>query len=267
MKQRALAVLLLAACNAGALPPFDAGPPADLVSSDQAVNPLDRDQDGIDDATEAQIAMSYLPFLSLSGNDLCTTSGLAVRVTPSAMPPLVMVRYAWLFDAECDNVPNEGSGGSISLLVNPGVVGAAGIIGVRAIAREGTGCQNISTCGQCLGQLTCATLGGLPAVWAGLDSHALYVNSTESCIPVTVCAAECDDAAMSAAPPMVNVGEPSVPLIHDLTDQGFITAANGRQSMSLMHYDPWGGLPFGAIAPVSDLLDGVAIDPPICTPP
>jgi hypothetical protein len=261
-------LVILVGCNDGNLGPIDAGPLRDLASTDQAVNPADRDGDGLDDDVEGQLAIRYLPFLSLAAGDDCPVSGLAVRVTPAATSPFVMIRYAWLFDRECDNVAREGAGGSISLYVNPDLSAASGIIGMRAIAREGTGCQNISTCGQCLGQFTCASVQGgpMPAVWAGMDSHALYVDRVESCIQTNQCAATCTDASMSAAPPIVNVGEPGRPLINDLTTQGFITAANGWQSPTLMHYDPWSGLPFGAIAAVSDLLDGLAIDPPSCSP-
>jgi hypothetical protein len=40
-------------------------------------------------------------------------------------------------------------------------------------------------------------------------------------------------------PPIVNAGEPEHPLVHDLTDDGFITPANGWTDASLMHFDPW----------------------------
>lgn len=262
--KRLSVLLLVAACHTGALP-FDAGV-VDLAGQDHAVNPADRDGDGIDDGVEMQIALTYLPFLSLSPSDGCPVSGLAVRVTPASVSPLVMVRYAWLFDRGCDATPVAGSGGSFSLVIDPIDGGAAGIVSLRAVGREGTGCQNLSTCGRCPGQLSCATLGGLPAVWAGVGSHALYVDRTLSCVQTSECAALCTDAARSAAPPIVNVGEPGAPLVGDLTTQGFITTANGWQSSALMHYDPWSGQPFGVIASVAEMLSGVEIDPPVCLP-
>jgi len=239
----------------------------DGSSGDAAHAPItagDLDGDRLTNTDEATLAQAYLPFLSLAPDDACPTNGLVVRVTPAEIAGLVRIRYVWLFDEDCD-VGQQGVDGSIALLVDPTKPSPGGIVGLRTVARPGSFCQQISTCGTCSGQLACEDLGGVPAVWAARDRHAIYATKTITCIQTGACMAECADATQPAMPPLVNVGEPDVPLVHDLTTGGFITSANGWKSMTLYDYDPWGGASFGDAAPVSSLLDGQ--DPPNCPSP
>lgn len=259
--RRVLLLVLLAACRKSG---GGSGPLLDGSIGDAAHAPItadDPDGDGLSNADEATLAQAYLPFLSIAPDDACPTNGLVVRVTPAEVPGLVRLRYVWLFDRDCD-VGRQGVDGPISLLVDPSKPSPTGIVGVRTVAWPDTFCQRISTCGTCLGQLTCDELGGLPAVWAARDRHAVYATRSVTCMQTGACLAQCADATERAMPPIVNVGEPDVPLVHDLSTNGFITSANGWQSMRLYDYDPWSGAPFGDAPPVSALLDG--FDPPSC---
>ena len=224
------------------------------ASVDRDVTATDRDGDGLDDAEELRIARDYLPFLAVGADDRCPTSGLVVRVTPAELSGLVRVRYAWVFDEDCD-AGRQGVVGGIGLLVDPSKPVSEGIVSLRTVSRPDSFCQALSTCGRCPGQLDCERLGGLPAVWAGVDRHAVYATRSLTCVQTAACMAVCEDAATSAAPPIVNVGEPDVPLVHDLTDEGFLSAAQGWKSTALYHYDPFGGLPFGDAPPLRSVLD------------
>ncbi len=231
----------------------------DLASGDLRITAMDRDGDGLSDAEEAALASHHLPYLSLMPIDGCPTSGLAVRVTPE--PAGVRIRYAWLFDHACETAITDGGGGVISLLVDPA---KNALVSMRAIARPDTSCQSISTCGICLGQSPCAVLADKPAVWASQDRHGLYVNRQLRCTQTGACSSVCSDAMKPTAPPIVNVGEPQAPLVRDLTADGFIQPQNGWTSVSLQHYDPWGGLPFGTGPSVAALLSGTDTATPVC---
>lgn len=254
--------LVLAGCGTATGPTDLAS--SDLLAIDLHLTEADRDGDGLDDADELALATRFLPYLSIAPLDGCKTSGLVFRVTP-ADGGRVRIRYAWLFDRSCDAVVSEGGGGAISMLVDPA---DETIVSLRAIARPGTSCQAVSTCGVCLGQTPCATLGtpARPAVWLSQDRHGLFVNRTLRCTQTGACAATCADAPTPGAPPMINAGEPFAPLTRDLTRDGFVRSDNGWQSPSLMHHDPWGGLPFGNGPSVSSLLVGQNTDTPACGP-
>jgi len=261
---RVLPLLLLLGCHDR--PQYDMGL-VDLAVGDRTFSATDRDGDGILDAEEARLASAYLPFLSAAPDDHCSTSGLVVRVSPIQPAPLVALRYAWVFDRSCDVGDVVGDGGTFVVIVDPRVPAPGGLISMRAIARRNTTCQKVSTCGQCAGQLTCHTLGaGVPAVWAARDRHAIFVDRPSFCTQTPPCQLVCTDAASSAVPPIVNIGEPDAGLVHDLTDEGFIRTELGWRNAALMHYDPWGDAPFGALGALKYLLTDSAIDPPTCLP-
>ena len=241
---------------------FDLG--ARDAATDRTLTATDRDGDGLEDTEELRIARDYLPFLSIGGDDLCPTSGLVVRVTPAEVAGLVRVRYGWIFDQDCD-VGTRGVVGGIGVLVDPSRPAPAGIVSLRSVSRPDSFCQVLSTCGQCPGQIACEALDGRPTVWAGVNRHAVYAIRSLTCIQTNACMARCENAGTSAAPPLVNVGEPEAPLVRDLTDDGFISTANGWKSTVLFHYDPYGGEPFGDGPPLRSVLDDAQrSDPPGC---
>jgi hypothetical protein len=190
-----------------------------------------------------------------------------VRVTPAEHPGQVRLRYGWLFDRACLDTTQEGDGGSFSIVVDSTRAGSAGIVALRAVGRQDTTCQRLSTCGRCAGQPSCAELGGRAAVWAARGRHTSYANQPVSCTQVGNCHAECVDAPQGSVPPIVNVGEPEAQLVHDLTDEGFIRPELGWQSPSLLHHDPWGGQPFGTSSAIAARLSASLIDPSTCDLP
>ena len=87
--------LLLISCSSSVAQ----APASDLaLASDIAVLPdltiIDRDKDGLDDAIELQWAAQYLPFISISPTDGCSTMGLLVRVRPHPLDKtLIQILY------------------------------------------------------------------------------------------------------------------------------------------------------------------------------
>jgi hypothetical protein len=283
-------VCLLLACSSSAAlsPPLDSGTVDDLsaaaaadltgvaAAADLAVapspspaDPKDNDQDGLDDAQELAWAQSYLPYLSISPQDKCPTGGILARISPHpGDPKLLHILYDVLYDQDCGLGGHAGDDEVFAVTVNPQKPAPDGIVAMIAISHQGTPCERTSSCGRCTGQTACATLmkGGAawPAVWPARDKHGNYVNRTNSCTTFGTCFDACDDNSAPAAPPIVNAGEPGHPLVHDLTDEGFITAANGWKNMQLFHYDPWGGTDFGGAGNVAGDLVDPAFDTPAC---
>jgi hypothetical protein len=257
-------LLALAGCGDGGGSDLGA---VDLSVVDLQVLAGDSDADGLTDAEEAQLASDYLPFLSVSATDACSTSGLVVRVTPTTPAPLVALRYVWLFDRACDGVALAGDGGVFVVIADPRKPAPDGIVSMRAIARPDSTCQRLSTCGRCTGESPCSELGGAPAVWAGRDRHSIYVDRSVSCTQTPPCMVACEDAEGGTRPPIVEIGEPGAPRVHDLTDAGFIQPMLGWTSAGLMHYDPWGDAPFGALPPLRQLLTDKTADAPTCSIP
>ena len=61
------------------------------------------------------------------------------------------------------------------------------------------------------------------------------------------------------------VGEPTAPLVHDLTSAGFITASNGWTEAELMNHGPWNAaVDFGSAGNVADDLADATFVPQPC---
>ncbi len=266
------AVLALAGCGQatpgvltvdlrGPVDPYDLGVGA----------PVDDDGDGLDDRAELLLARDYLPYISTAPTDKCSLGGLLVRVRPHPKDAtLIHVIYDYLYDADCGLAGHAGDDEVFAATIDPTRPAPDGIIALRAISHQGTPCQRVSECGRCGGLTACETrpLGGVawPAIWPSRDKHGSYVNRSVTCTLATTCLDECLDAAGPMIPPIVNAGEPGHPLVHDLTDNGFITAANGWTNQPLFHFDPWKAGKFGGAGDVSlDLVD-TAFDTVACRP-
>jgi hypothetical protein len=240
--------------------PVDAALPPDLA-------PLDEDEDGLADSEELAIATAYLPYLSLSPFEQCATGGLLVRVRPHpADPTLVQIIYDHLYNADCGIQGHDGDDEVFGITVDPTVAPPAGIVAMRAASHQSTACERDSECGVCAGLTPCQTLpiGSVawPVVWSSLDKHGSYVDAATSCAPGQTCLDVCTDNATPMVPLIVNAGEPGHPLVHDLTDQGFITTANAWTHMELFHYDPWKPGLFGGAGDISlDLVDDAFLAP------
>lgn len=241
-----------------------------VPSPDAAIT--DEDHDGLDDGDELRWAHDYLPFISTSPQDGCTTGGLLVRVTPHPMnDKLVHIIYDYLYDLDCGLGGHPGDNEVFAITIDPRVAPPAGIIAMKAISHQRTACERTSVCGRCGGLAACETLTkaavAWPALWPSRGKHGSYVNRATSCVIGATCLDTCEDAALPTVPQIVNAGEPTHPLVHDLTDEGFITTANGWKNMQLFHFDPWkAGAKFGAAGIVATDLTDPSFDTTACTP-
>lgn len=256
------------AINRTVAPPSTAGtePPPSTVATVTVADggdtaDADRDGDGLSDALEATLAHDALPFLSIHPNDGCRTHGIAVRITPHPRSPgLVMIRGVVLYNQDCGATRHPGDDEGFGVLVDPSLPAAAGILAVRAISHQDTACEHTTTCGSCGGLSPCttATKNGMayPVLYPSKDKHGNYVDSAVCASSIVCDLGGCAQATTDAAVAVVNVGEPTHPLVDDLTAQGFITAANGWTETSLFHFDPWKPGDFGEAGDLSaDLVD------------
>jgi hypothetical protein len=229
----------------------------------------DADGDGLDDAVEAQIAESYLPYLGVTEDDGCPLGGIVYRVRPHPTnAALILIVYDHLFQKDCGLTGHVGDNEAFGITVDPKKPPPAGILSMRAIGHQNTLCEKVTECGVCPGEAACDTAqykgAAWPVVYSSKDKHAGYVQM-DQCSLFTSCFDSCSLPATPATPPMVNAGEPNAHLTEDLTDDGFITAANGWTEMSLFHYNPWDPTTdFGSAGNVADDLVDPAFEPPAC---
>ncbi len=251
----------------------DGGSP-DARPADAAMS-IDLDQDGLDDAMETGWARAYLPFISLSPNEAadCKVGGIAARITPfPGKPRCVRIIYDYLYNKDCGSIGgiggHPGDDEVFAVTANLDQAPPAGILAMRAISHQGTLCERTSNCGSLAGLTACETLAKAgtpwPALWPSKDKHGSYVNRSTSCAAFATCIDACEDNPTPTEPAIVNVGEPAHPLVHNLTTQGFITAANGWTNAQLLDYDPWGNTNFGNAGNVTGDLTDTAFDTPPC---
>lgn len=234
---------------------------------DAASMPVDDDGDGLDDAWEAQIAATYLPFLSLHPSDGCPLGGAVYRLRPHpANAALIHVIYDHLYQNDCGLGGHVGDNEVFAITVDPTIPPPMGIRAMKAISHQGTLCERISECGNCPGMTACET--GLkdgaawPAVYASKDKHGTYVLG--GACGFGACFDTCTLAATSQELLLVNVGEPDGHLVANLTTEGFITAANGWTEAAVMNVDPWGPADFGGAGNIAGDLVDPAFDTQTC---
>ncbi len=254
----------------------DASPtPATVSPHDKDASPtpsvVDTDGDGIGDAMEESLAAEYMPFVSIHPSDKCPTHGLLYRLSPHPKEPgRVMLWVDILYDQDCGANGHAGDDESFGVVIDPHVPAPAGILAVRGISHQGTPCEHDTTCGACKGMTACQTAmqGGVayPMVFSSVDKHGNYAD-LNTCSGSVVCDfGGCAASTTSGSTPRLNAGEPGHPLVHDLTTDGFVTAANGWKQAALMHADPWKPGNFGGAGDVSkDLVDpAFVIDTTAC---
>jgi hypothetical protein len=228
----------------------------------------DADGDGLGDALEQQLAADNFPFHSLDPNDGCPRSGVVFRATPHPDSAThVMIWYVVLFENDCGANGHVGDDEVFGVVVDPALTAPQSILAVRAIAHQGTICDSATTCGSLPGCNACTTASkngaSYPVVFASVDKHGQYVSES-TCDASFIC--DFGGCALSSTPnlpPLVNAGEPSAPLVTDLTAQGFITAANGWTEASLMGFNPWSNQDFGSAGNVTDDLTDSAFVVPV----
>jgi hypothetical protein len=225
----------------------------------------DSDGDGVPDEIEKRVASEYLPFVSLHKNDSCTTRGIVFRAAKH--PRNAGKLQVWgvvVYDRDCGANGHHGDDEGFGVVVDPTKRGAAGILAVKTISHQNTPCESKATCGVCPGMNRCTTVttagGAYPVIFSSKNKHGNYVSESK-CDGSFFCdsgGCELRTAAelQSTGIPIVNVGEPTHPLVTNLTTQGFITAANGWRSTELFDYDPWHPGDFGSAGDLSkDFVD------------
>lgn len=244
---------------------LDAGR-ADAGGTDAGGRVGDLDRDGLDDAWELEVATRYLPALSLHPQDRCPLGGLVFRLRPHPMDPdggLLAITWTHLFERDCGLTSHVGDNEAFGATIDPTLPADQGLLVLRAVAHQATVCSRTSTCGRCAGMTPCerATPTSSPRLYSSRDKHAGYV-SLSACGTLT-CLDTCAPGLRTGVP-QVNAGEPGAPLTRDLTDAGFITAANGWTERSLFNFDPWGTLNFGRAGNVKGDLEDPAFLTPAC---
>jgi len=91
-----------------------------------------------------------------------------------------------------------------------------------------------------------------PLAFPSVNKHGNYVDEG-SCDTNFICDfGGCALNPTPDAPMFANAGEPGKPLTNNLTQNGFITSANGWQAPELMNFDPWGNTDFGGAGNVTN---------------
>ena len=258
---------VVAACSGGEHVGIDARSEPD-VASDAIV---DDDHDGLDDRVELQLAREYLPFVSLDPDDGCPRSGLVARVRkhPDDGTKILIV-YSHLFERDCGLNGHVGDNEAFGILIDPAIAAPGGILAIRTASHQNTLCERVTECTTCPGdgRIACdvAAEGGQlwPVLYASKGKHGQYASRGE-CPLLGTCLDRCALNAARVRPPVVHVGEPAAPLTHDLTADGFITAANGWTEAALMNHDPWNSaVDFGSAGNVAGDLADSAFTPALC---
>lgn len=228
---------------------------------------VDLDLDGLDDTWESAMAERYLPVLALHPQDGCPLGGIVYRIRPHPMDPdggLLAVTWTHLYQRDCGLTQHVGDNEAFGGTIDPTRPPETGLTALRAISHQNTICERTTTCGSCSGMTACerADAGEKPMIYASKDKHGGYV-SLSGCGTFT-CLDTCAVGRQTGVP-LVNVGEPNVPLTRDLSDGGgFITTANGWTEQSLFHFDPWGAPDFGGAGNVKGDLEDPAFLTPAC---
>ena len=222
----------------------------------------DQDGDGLDDGFEDAAARAYLPFLATHPDDACALSGMVFRARPHPDDPaLLHVVYSRLYERDCGLNGHVGDNEAFGVTIDPRVAPPAGLVALTAISHEGTPCERVTTCGSCAGMPTCDLVDGRPVLYASRDKHASVVDVGGAC-SLGSCFDSCALPEMATDLALVNVGEPELPLVSDLTEQGFLRGEQGFSEEALMHFDPWSDAAFGDAGNIA----GDLVDPDVLTP-
>ena len=259
MRLGVLSALLLVACGGGGRDAPDGGddtPTGDGPTTNPDAPPVteDRDADGLDDAYEMILAVTYRPFLSVHSDDGCALSGIAVRVWPHpADATKIAIIYDHLFETDCGLGGHVGDNEVFGMAVDPAIPPPQGILGIRTASHQATICERITDCGPCTDNACdTAMVGGvsMPVVYSSKDKHGTYARLSQC--GLGTCFDTCELAPTAHDPPMINVGEPGATLVTNLTQGGLITSANGWTEAELMDFDPWGTVDFGGAGNVAE---------------
>ena len=159
---------------------------------------------------------------------------------------------------------------AFGIVIDPAVPPPAGILAIRTASHQGTPCERISECSTCpLDDRTPCDVADVagqtwPVLYASKDKHGQYA-ARSACSLFGTCFDQCTLNEARALPPVVDVGEPAQPFTHDLTADGFITAANGWTEPALMDFDPWDpATDFGGAGNIAGDLQDATFEPAPC---
>jgi hypothetical protein len=271
MRGLALTATLAAACSTGGTGDSEPDASTDGARAPDAPAIVDLDLDGLDDAREDQLARDYLPYLSLDPSDGCPLSGLVARVRKHpADATKILIVYSHLFERDCGLNGHVGDNEAFGVAIDPTLPAPAGILAIRTASHQNTVCERVTECSTCAtdGRVACdrAAEGGQmwPVLYASKGKHGQYATRAQ-CPLLGTCFDQCTLSSARARPPVVNVGEPGVALVHDLTAQGFINATHGWTEATLMAHDPWNSaIDFGDAGNVADDLVDPEFVPGLC---
>ncbi|HEU0031316.1 MAG TPA: hypothetical protein VFQ53_11835 [Kofleriaceae bacterium] len=264
-------VALVTACSSSA-PTIgdDDGPGDDAQIPADAPQPIDRDQDGLDDARELALATAYLPYVSLDPGDGCSLDGYVVRVRPHPQDATkILIVYDHLFETDCGFGGHTGDNEVFAVAIDPARPAPDGILAIKTASHQGTFCERVSECSTCGdGRDACdrAPLDGAmwPVLYASKDKHGQYATK-RACPLIGTCLDACTLNPTPKRAPIVNAGEPGHPLVTNLTTDGFINAANGWTKPELMNVDPWATGDFGGAGNIADDLVDPVFAPATCS--
>jgi hypothetical protein len=222
----------------------------------------DADGDGIDDDFEREVAQLNLPAVFLAADESCGgPHGVLYRVRRHPQnPSRLAITYVVLYSSDCG--PLNGHAGdaetfavTVDLDAEPG---APATVGVETWAHAHTSCGSTSSCDAAPGTSSCADpsepkASGAVVIYASTKKHANYL-SRQTCSDN--CLDQCSPGQRLLGP-LLNVGEPDHPLVHDLTTDGFVQTADGWDER-LLHIDPWGTAEFGGGGRLDEPLTNVA---------
>lgn len=241
------------------------------AATDAGTAIVDDDQDGLDDAREQQMAEQYLPYVSLDPGDGCPRSGLVARVRKHpADATKILIVYSHLFENDCGLSGHVGDNEAFGIAIDPAVPAPGGILAIKTASHQNTPCERDTECSTCPGDSRPAcdrvSDGGAewPVLYASKDKHGQYA-ALGRCSPLETCFDQCTLNPQRSRPPVINVGEATVALVHDLTTEAFINATNGWTAPELMNVDPWDGAhDFGDAGNIADDLQDEAFVPAAC---
>jgi hypothetical protein len=263
-----IAFAFVVACGGHGHPADPDGPGSGSDAAPDTTMIVDDDGDGLDDAHELQLAIDYMPYISIDPADGCALDGMVVRVRPHpADATKILIVYDHLFQNDCGFAGHVGDDEVFGVAIDPALPAPAGILAIRAVSHQGTPCERDTQCSTCGGgdmRAACDRASDMtPIVYPSKDKHGQYATLAQ-CSAGT-CFDQCTLNPMRAHPPVVNVGEPDHHLVDDLTDHGFITAANGWMAAELQHFDPWDPVKnFGGAGNIAKDLVDAAFEAGVC---
>jgi len=225
---------------------------------------VDDDHDGLDDARELQLAIDYMPYVSIDPADGCALDGMVVRVRPHpADATKVLIVYDHLFQNDCGFAGHVGDDEVFGVAIDPAMPAPAGILAIRAVSHQNTPCERDTECSTCGdSRAPCDRAPDMtPVVYASKDKHGSYATLAQ-CPVIGTCFDQCTLNPARRVPPVVNAGEPDHHLVGDLTTQGFVTA---DWPAELQHFDPWDPMKnFGGAGNIAKDLVDPAFEAAVC---